>query len=172
MAHLNWKKLWNYLSLSFFLHPKKPKIWTGVYRQGNALAVKPFSFVLLLLCMYLFVVTAGVFLFNRWHSQAMGLYRRRTHQGIVLFLCWLVLQYLCITSSSRKTFEKRLCTFFFCVHFSAISCFVLSFFKTYIIGQPIYGMYASEHHIGVIFLIIPIAGDKRSGGSSSPCHQL
>ncbi|XP_075886687.1 WD repeat-containing protein 75 [Nelusetta ayraudi] len=34
--------------------------------------------------------------------------------------------------------------------------------KTYIVGQPVYGIYASEHHLGVIFLIIPLAGDKRS----------
>lgn len=59
-------------------------------------------------------VAAGIFLLNRRHCQAMGLHRRHPHQGIVLFLCWLVLKYLCVTGNSTKTFKKRLCTLFLC----------------------------------------------------------
>ncbi|XP_047457745.1 WD repeat-containing protein 75 [Mugil cephalus] len=34
--------------------------------------------------------------------------------------------------------------------------------KTYVIGYPIYSIYASEKHAGVIFLTVPMAGDKQS----------
>lgn len=52
---------------------------------------------------------------------------------------------------------------------------VCDLFQTYVIGYPIYAIYASANHEGVVFIVTPMAGDKRSGGSSifsSTCHHL
>ncbi|XP_036966398.1 WD repeat-containing protein 75 isoform X1 [Acanthopagrus latus] len=35
--------------------------------------------------------------------------------------------------------------------------------KTYVIGYPIFSIHASPHHEGVIFIVTPMLGDKRSG---------
>lgn len=36
--------------------------------------------------------------------------------------------------------------------------------QTYVIGYPIFSIHASPHHEGVIFVVTPMQGDKRSGG--------